>query len=1092
LAFTLFLAVMTWGVSTALEEEPPTVAERQEGPDKKRALAEAQAQKARFNSTKTLEQLTHAQLEMAEAHAERGEWVRVKSILKGTRPQGPRQEALKDTLVAVADYQAGTRNALSLVNRLTLLQKNKRLDLLPPAARKQVASVFGSIRDRLWGETDSAKGLRLAEKLYELEPRNYQTLLCRADAQFRHGQIKDYRQTLKQVEEQVPPEDDRARDRLDVLRALVLARYSTRPAERNQAARLITRLVPAVPSERSRTDLCLAFAELAEKGKGPNLAGCQEVIDKVARKLPQPAQRYASYGRGVLLAARAPKAAAQEMLVAFSGATVAPELQTEQRKERAVAVFQRAASQLREKTALGNPFGKSEYADAAYRYLAKAQFLSGEKLAHDQRLNYALAAWYKPSSDDRPALALAKEMSRGRSKTVVGKSRGGHKTVVRTDFPFSGRSKPGDYLLSLAVAKIQTKHNAPGAIQSYLNTLNLINQRKREGEAEPGTTPPIDVKKGEEEFAALDLYKEVFQPALGLGQRLLSRDAPPDRALKKNLAQLNASLARLIQSQPNVKWPFHKRQKVFALYNAAVRLDPSRPEYYVGRGYARSSLPSPDLAQVQKDADTAIKLGKGQLAGGHGLRGYVALLRARRETDESARMSQLTKAIEDCQRAIDLHKKRKKGPAGELALLLTNRSLAYSALAKLDRSRSKSFLSVAVKDARAAKQLQPNPSAQTLATLGVALEDIALGSADQSYDSAIMAYTEAIAVADDSPSHFLLDRGRCQFRKAAVGKADKAVLQKAITDLNVVVGADRKSPEAAEAYYWLGQVYWIHPDHGARDKFARADECFGTAVKLARDQKLPEWGTYAKEWSRLALAEARKAPRGAQAATLIKKARQRAQSILKGHKDAEAALLLGAAYQLEGKPNEALKAYGQVLPRDLARADQSHLPLLLARVELQLDETMRDKLKEKPRFGAVAWEAEQAVRLARHSSIDGVTKARAHGLAGLAEHAAAFKEVELHRPTIIKGPDYQEDALNNLRKALDLDPKHEASWKWRLALAEGLNFARRQAKTDKEKAAYRKEALTRLREIDLGKVPSQVRPDINNLIKSLGGDRKPK
>src|SRR5262249_11390097 len=155
---------------------------------------------------------------------------------------------------------------------------------------------------------------------------------------------------------------------------------------------------------------------------------------------------------------------------------------------------------------------------------------------------------------------------------------------------------------------------------------------------------------------------------LQVGEKLAGADAQA----KKQLARLQAAVGQVVTNFPTAKWSFRGEpiKRAIDAYTAAIKLDATRPEYYIGRGLALSLLPDPDLEGMPATAKqpTATPGGK-PLAGAHNLRGYALLLEARRQPDPGQRVAKLRQAVDECNQAVELRRKQTDDPA-DFSILL--------------------------------------------------------------------------------------------------------------------------------------------------------------------------------------------------------------------------------------------------------------------------------------------------------------------------------------------------------------------------------------------------------------------------------------
>jgi tetratricopeptide (TPR) repeat protein len=731
------------------------------------------------------------------------------------------------------------------------------------------------------------------------------------------------------------------------------------------------------------------------------------------------------------------------------------------RQRRAAEVLRYAAQALRERgeprPGSGNPFGTPADADTAYRWLSQAAEADpgdrpgrtdGQSALRESRALLALAAWYKPQPDAATARRLSGEWLRE-----------------------TGREAPesGAYPLLLVHARAQedTPAGMREAFQSYDAIRTLVEDKGLE-------------------LPATHLYEAVLEPAARLGEKLLGRVREP--ALEKQLARLYAFTGRRLRDN---LWPreFDAPRRVFESFRRATGLDETNAEYLVGMAYARINQGEPDLDEIGKWAEEAVRL-DGRFPGGYGLRGYVRHSRARRERDPRAYVQNLLGAVEAYQKAIDLCR-GEGGRDRQLPIILTNRSAAYLELANFcpeaDAAKrlaeQKRYLTRAGADARQAVGLNAH-YAPAWDALGNALEDVAwilneqTQDEKQPYDAAVGAFDRAVSARSDKAKYWV-DRGRCQFKRVEYGRQDAGFLDKALYDLETSLKLAPPPAVAAEANYWLGMVY----RHRNDDKTAAA--CFKKATDLEAPHKTRAWAVYALAQAELAWREAaarlKKNPRDRDGARLLREARAGVADVRRHQSDEAAALLrqiaewqaeralaeaealfhgkgkaaaaphlrtaracaeeiracgapeaaayfLGQAFEVEGRWDEALRTYDQALPADPAQASPSHLQLLLARIDLLGSSNLPRGPRTSPE-GVLA-EADRALRLARQANSPYTPSAlAAAGLARIAvlnAPASPLTEVQLR--------DYRRDAMRQLDQAVQRAPAHRMAWRWRTEL----------------------------------------------------------
>lgn len=615
--------------------------------------------------------------------------------------------------------------------------------------------------------------------------------------------------------------------------------------------------------------------------------------------------------------------------------------------------------------------------------------------------------------------------------------------------------------------------NQIGAIQTYADLFTQLNRRQ----IATDTTPE-------------DLCRSVLEPAIQLGSQLMIQN---DRsALKKALAELYAARGRLIRDNPASAWPFKDAtHEVLSSYSNAIKLYPSQPEYYLARAYALSHQPQMNLDEIKRDLDKADQLNMDS-AESYGLKGSILHMQARSELTPHIRLEKIHLAIQAYNKAIDLGTQSPEKT--DLATLLTNRCGAYLELSNYVRTREDKtkYLDMAQQDAEQALVSNPRFPVYALATLGNVQEDMAwLLGQHEKYESAIKVFTQAINDRPDLAMNWL-NRGRCLSKRVIYGGRDPTTLSSAINDLTEAVRLSSRSlGEAAQASYWLGQA------HLYRKEYNNGDKAFQRATDLAEQGKSVDWAFYMKAWAEAELqaasnlldkptqallylsssrAHAQRLSQSAFAETVpklmltslnleaqiilaeanvqVRKKESPTESLIRLRKTAdqirpydvaEAARLKGSSYLLEGQVAEAVKAYDEIAS-ELVKPDaffsvvrRSQIDLLLEYVDFLLAAAWQNDLRKvanKPNATEIVKLADRAIVLANTnpSVANDELRAIAYGRSGRA-WAEVSASVDLNEE---KRAQYNAYALRQLREAIQLAPKYQSGWVWRVLYARVL------------------------------------------------------
>ncbi|OAI46941.1 hypothetical protein AYO44_01825 [Planctomycetaceae bacterium SCGC AG-212-F19] len=586
-----------------------------------------------------------------------------------------------------------------------------------------------------------------------------------------------------------------------------------------------------------------------------------------------------------------------------------------------------------------------------------------------------------------------------------------------------------------------------------------------------------------DEALALEFYAQVLERALQLADK-----APPagsDAEGKKRVARLHGAVGQIVTNYPAAKWPFRgdPLKRAIDAYSDALKLDDSRPDYFIGRGLARALLPEPDLEGMDADAKKAIATKGGEtMAGAHNLRGYALLLEARRQGDPAQRVQKLRQAVAECTQAVELRRKQPDDPA-DLGILLNNLSTAALDLGNFltDPVEKRQLFTQARSAAQEATEKNTDRDSDAAwRALGNVLEDIAWQlNESKSYDDAIQAFDQAIQKRPTNPKAYI-DRGRCIWRAVTNAGRDRADLAKAEKSLQDALTRNPQGDDKVQALSWLGIVYLERQDYAKAAALA-----FDDAIKEAQKLKGVHWPRYVLDWARAAVAESarlRSQPPKAKLATDLldaaRKAVERTFEAVKGGATDEvwrfeAALMLGSIYETLPALPKALRVYLDALPdKDLAVLENAPDNRLADGTGLRFRFLLKRgafllKNFQTPEFAQAVTGAGGPLELARRdlaltvrlAAVEKILgeddRMTAFGLSGLAhERAATLNKVEKHRATAVQ---HLEEAVKFANAK-----SHPDCWLWRFRVGDFYSKKMPGAATSKEKDDFYKKGKANL------------------------------
>jgi serine/threonine protein kinase len=770
-------------------------------------------------------------------------------------------------------------------------------------------------------------------------------------------------------------------------------------------------------------DLPALLGEVANKldGLAPDdAAKAEAAADRLKEaRLPAALSAYATYAQAVAKEKKnRPQEAADAYVAAFEKKALPAGLATDKRAKRVADFLLSAArgQRSREPFAFDRPFDSGAEAGRASGWLGAAETLWTDHGTAPAALpvNQALAAWYRadpgPDGKRHPPPADVGQVVRWTASLLP----------PRDPKDWDGVDLAALWIVRAAALAEEKATNSRAAFDAYLAARAAVR-----------ALPPDTGDR-----RALAVVTAILEPAVAVGSGLARG---PDREFNVQYAQLCAEEADLVRTHPSAEWPWPKEarpRKLFDLYNAAVRNDGSKAEYYAWRGTARIDLPATDgeskLESIRVDANEAKRKNK-EYPRGHFLSGYANHQDSRRQARPEKRLELLKKAIEDYTTALDLPKYKDDDSR---PTVLTNRSAAYLELgnATPNPKERADYLKKAQQDAADAEANHTRPE-EAAEARGNALEDIAwLVETDtqkkrEKYNEAVLAFGLGVNNQPENPA-FLLDRARVRVRWAKDVKADaEDLLPKARDDLKGVLSLKAATPlDRAKAHDELALVALLEGD---RDGAAKE---FDEAAQLI-DPASPPPALYAFGWASAVKSEA--AGDNKNVATLAPAVRERMRRL---KPDAPAwrvarALMLGWSHEVENNPQAALKEYDAVLPNNLGLATTDDLPVLIARGRLQL--TYLQALK--PSLRDVCDQADRAVQLAEDPEVSVTTRAEASAHQGYAWDARLSEALDRKAP-LAEAVQAARKSVAGFESAVKWQPDSRPALGWRYQLACNIDY----------------------------------------------------
>jgi serine/threonine protein kinase len=1082
-----------------------------------------------------------ALLGQARACARLGEWPQLHTILGNAELQEPSTAARQGytRALTILDEVQRKLEPAKLLDRLIALKKE---GLLPPDGWEdhEVEGVGRQVIARLLDPTRTARlpdeqALREADVVLQYQPKEFGALLLKARAHYHQHELQASRAELTTAAGVCKPAD---LPQVQLLRGLVfISDPKSSPSELDDANGWLQKLIPEAPSAR-RAELCQAYAAYAHKDAGRRrdvLRTLKTVLteaDAEERRRVEPL--YQSVGReyrgdqlknalarisdnqladslrllseaadysfddaakAEVLAAKgyvraigrygeAPDknagAVADELVMVLSANTRPIALPKSERK-RAAEILVKAADELVEHPTDGSPLSapfRAGPADKAAGWLGTATQLfteAGEQPTLRTQIHLALAAASGAKPDPDWVRQLVGQVSADEAAL---------RKLGTEACPF---------LVLKARQAAAREVTRPVALRSYAAVVELLRDQVEGGGAE----------------LAVPLCGQVLDPAIQLGEKMLAGEG--DAKVKEQVAGFAAMRGQVIRRNEAADWPFGTQQvwhEVEVSYTKALKYDDraaNRARHYARRGMARAMLVSmmkqgPERtmlwAKMRSDKDKALDLDS-NLGSAHALSGFIAYFDAFSSTDKTG---QLEMAAAEFKNAIDLTP-AKDDTESDRPQFLTARSQILYALAHRVPEKRKDLLHESAQNAQEATELRHDRSAETLDTLGNALEDLAwLGGVTREYSRAADAFRKVTQLPRPSVRAWI-NLGRCQYKRVAYGNAPDTNLTEAEQVLRKILDpafAKKRTPvEEAEGQLWLGETYLLE------GKLDKADTCLKRVTDdLAGDPGVAKWedlGRCLRERGRLALLDAQNHKRANKSpAKALKLARKMAKA-LQDQKTlppwADGVWLLGQIEQCEGtsEPKDVLKGYDDALEayRKLNVADEHVLRVSLGRLELIL-KAGRDALADRPSPDKLIRQAEAAIDISKSPLVlDPWLRAEARQVAYRARLAAAGEPGNKHAQEY----KHRQQALADLQEAVRIVCRlHPDYVRWRLDAAELLlGLIEDEDTPSAQRAVYQKQAGQLLDEAKRPALPGEDRDRMQQLrlgLKKAARDRQ--
>jgi serine/threonine protein kinase len=516
--------------------------------------------------------------------------------------------------------------------------------------------------------------------------------------------------------------------------------------------------------------------EMAKKDPAPYRGPIVQLLNKMLPKLSDESKKVAASYSACLAAWSASEEgrlaeAADQVVVAYKNS---PEILPPEWNLRAAGVLQQAATQVPFTAQnLAKPF-KDGDADKVFRWLDSAQMLRAsqkEELPLPERAKLALAANFK-SANPTPRLAsdLGNELVRKASTAAL-----------------------GEVALPVLLVRAKAADSAEAKVAAFSQLFTRTKKAERKA------------------VEAKDWLTLVLKPAIAVADSFANPEQKP-RDLKAALATCFGAYARFVSDHLfDEEWFPDARKTAFVYYGKAVKLEDTKPEYWIGYTYACTYQNPVNWAEVDKNVAVALRLGGPTNLAAHTLSGYVHLIESRAETDRAKLVAKLHQADQALSESLALAQTN-KGQEEDLPTLLLYASMVKLELGNYVVEKREENLNTSAKLAEKASALDYTYRELVQEAWGNALEDIGMLVENKAVDKSA-AFKDAVDKFGNAikmrpfEARFYVDRGRALYRWVYyVPRADPKLLDKAKTDLDGAVRLSAASRVAAEAFYWKGMV----------------------------------------------------------------------------------------------------------------------------------------------------------------------------------------------------------------------------------------------------------------------------------------------
>jgi len=580
-----------------------------------------------------------------------------------------------------------------------------------------------------------------------------------------------------------------------------------------------------------------------------------------------------------------------------------------------------------------NPFSDAQEAEQYARLLSAGRGLAAQGGDRGLKASLALASFHAPKPEFPLVWSLVRELLPAEDAGLA---------PDRLPLLYAGVSS---FWQQGEAAKLPAQDpQLPAAVGATTQLLLALG-----GEQEPTLR-----KEGAEA-----MYQAVLKPLLE-NEAFQPEALAPKGVDRPFLSALCGSIARLLCNQKDAPWPLPKSapnwfEVVEKRAGQAIELYPKeKPDpktlagYYALRASARSYRPDYDVQEILSDTDQALAYEKTSHRA-YGVRAWAMFQRSRQQTTREKMLEDLAASIQAGEAA------EKNCPKDHKALYtyLKNLYQAHFRRANYEtdlKAKAEQFAK-AEKCLERLFALPVERSGDSDLALGNMYEDFAsqLGrNPKENYVKAIGHFKQVLR-GDPLSAAALCGLGRCYYKGLVETRLSPkdlgfASTQEAFAEARKCLEAALKyaidTAHQVDAHWYLAKVY---REEKAWDK---SEKSFEQAAKLAEQHHVTGRGVYVRDWAWLYLARAIALRQVNRDDPEIKRQAERAEktsALLKGIPTSgsvvparEIPVIQGKARQLQGRYEEALKAYDEALPADLAQADALDLALLEARADCNL------------------------------------------------------------------------------------------------------------------------------------------------------------